>query len=142
MVSMSCTCIVLMSSAVVCCSVLHCTLLYFILSSCPLVYLHACPVTFLLICLPTFLPAHLLSDHPADLHSSHTTPLFFRGDNDPLDVCEIGLRILGLAEIVPVKILGTLCLIDGTYVLTHTQLYFDSYFTLQINSMLYLFSLF
>ena len=38
----------------------------------------------------------------------------FRGDNDPLDVCEIGLRILGLAEIVPVKILGTLCLIDGT----------------------------
>ena len=39
---------------------------------------------------------------------------FHRGDNDPLDVCEIGLRILGLAEIVPVKILGTLCLIDGT----------------------------
>ena len=40
--------------------------------------------------------------------------IFHRGDNDPLDVCEIGLRILGLAEIVPVKILGTLCLIDGT----------------------------
>ena len=35
-----------------------------------------------------------------------------RGDNDPLDVCEIGLRILGVAEICAVKILGTLCLID------------------------------
>ncbi len=35
-----------------------------------------------------------------------------KGDNDPLDVCEIGLRILKVAEVVPVKILGTLCLID------------------------------
>ena len=35
-----------------------------------------------------------------------------RGDNDPLDVCEIGLRIMKVAEVVPVKILGTLCLID------------------------------
>jgi inorganic pyrophosphatase len=35
-----------------------------------------------------------------------------RGDNDPLDVCEIGLRILGVGEIIPVKILGCLCLID------------------------------
>jgi len=35
-----------------------------------------------------------------------------RGDNDPLDVCEIGLRILGVGEITPVKILGCLCLID------------------------------
>ena len=35
-----------------------------------------------------------------------------RGDNDPLDVCEIGLRILGLGEVVPVKVLGCLCLID------------------------------
>lgn len=34
------------------------------------------------------------------------------GDNDPLDICEIGLRIMNLAEIAPVKILGTLCLID------------------------------
>lgn len=34
------------------------------------------------------------------------------GDNDPLDVCEIGLRILGVGEIVPVKVLGCLCLID------------------------------
>ena len=35
-----------------------------------------------------------------------------KGDNDPLDVCEIGLRIFGVAEVVPVKILGCLCLID------------------------------
>lgn len=35
-----------------------------------------------------------------------------KGDNDPLDVCEIGLRIMKVAEVVPVKILGTLCLID------------------------------
>jgi len=35
-----------------------------------------------------------------------------RGDNDPLDVCEIGLRILGVGEITSVKILGCLCLID------------------------------
>jgi inorganic pyrophosphatase len=39
------------------------------------------------------------------------------GDNDPLDVCEIGLRIMKVAEISPVKILGVLCLIDeGMYV--------------------------
>ena len=35
-----------------------------------------------------------------------------KGDNDPLDVCEIGLRIIPVADVVPVKILGTLCLID------------------------------
>lgn len=35
-----------------------------------------------------------------------------KGDNDPLDVCEIGLRIMRVAEVVSVKILGTLCLID------------------------------
>jgi len=35
-----------------------------------------------------------------------------KGDNDPLDVCEIGLRILGVAEVTPVKVLGVLCLID------------------------------
>lgn len=34
------------------------------------------------------------------------------GDNDPLDVCEIGLRIMKVAEISPVKVLGVLCLID------------------------------
>ena len=35
-----------------------------------------------------------------------------KGDNDPLDVCEIGLRILGVGEVAPEKILGTMCLID------------------------------
>lgn len=35
-----------------------------------------------------------------------------KGDNDPLDICEIGLRILKLAEITAVKVLGVLCLID------------------------------
>ena len=34
------------------------------------------------------------------------------GDNDPLDVCEIGLRIMRVGEVAPIKILGTLCLID------------------------------
>jgi inorganic pyrophosphatase len=34
------------------------------------------------------------------------------GDNDPLDVCEIGLRIVGVAEVRRVKVLGVLCLID------------------------------
>lgn len=34
------------------------------------------------------------------------------GDNDPLDVCEIGLRIVDTAEVRKVKILGVLCLID------------------------------
>jgi len=43
-------------------------------------------------------------------HKHHDAQAF--GDNDPLDVCEIGLRIFGVAEVVPVKILGCLCLID------------------------------
>jgi inorganic pyrophosphatase len=34
------------------------------------------------------------------------------GDNDPLDVCEIGIRIVPTAEVRQVKILGVLCLID------------------------------
>jgi len=34
------------------------------------------------------------------------------GDNDPLDVCEIGLGIVGVAEVRRVKVLGVLCLID------------------------------
>jgi inorganic pyrophosphatase len=41
-----------------------------------------------------------------DIHAGHP------GDNDPLDVCEIGLRIMKVAEISSVKILGVLCLID------------------------------
>jgi len=35
-----------------------------------------------------------------------------RGDNDPLDVCEIGLKIINPGSIRPVKILGVLCMID------------------------------
>lgn len=34
------------------------------------------------------------------------------GDNDPLDVCEIGLRIIPVGEVRQVKVLGILCLID------------------------------
>ena len=34
------------------------------------------------------------------------------GDNDPLDVCEIGMKILSVGEVCSVKILGVLCLID------------------------------
>ena len=35
-----------------------------------------------------------------------------RGDNDPVDVCEIGSKIVKTGEISPVKILGILCMID------------------------------
>lgn len=35
-----------------------------------------------------------------------------KGDNDPLDVCEIGYRVAKRGEIRKVKILGTLALID------------------------------
>jgi len=35
-----------------------------------------------------------------------------RGDNDPLDVCEIGSRIVKCGGIRPVKVLGILCMID------------------------------
>mmetsp|Transcript_17481 Transcript_17481/g.25252 ORF Transcript_17481/g.25252 Transcript_17481/m.25252 type:complete len:311 (+) Transcript_17481:104-1036(+) len=35
-----------------------------------------------------------------------------RGDNDPLDVCEIGARIVGVGAVRPVKVLGILCMID------------------------------
>jgi len=35
-----------------------------------------------------------------------------RGDNDPLDVCEIGLKIVNPGSIRPVKVLGVLCMID------------------------------
>ena len=34
------------------------------------------------------------------------------GDNDPLDVCEIGSRIHERGSVVRVKVLGTLGLID------------------------------
>jgi inorganic pyrophosphatase len=35
-----------------------------------------------------------------------------RGDNDPLDVCEIGARIIQPGSVRPVKVLGILCMID------------------------------
>lgn len=35
-----------------------------------------------------------------------------RGDNDPVDVCEIGLKIVEPGDVRPVKVLGILCMID------------------------------
>lgn len=35
-----------------------------------------------------------------------------KGDNDPIDVCEIGTRIAKTGEVKQVKVLGTLALID------------------------------
>ncbi|XP_049741543.1 inorganic pyrophosphatase 2, mitochondrial isoform X2 [Elephas maximus indicus] len=34
------------------------------------------------------------------------------GDNDPIDVCEIGSKVFSRGEVIPVKILGILALID------------------------------
>lgn len=36
----------------------------------------------------------------------------FPGDNDPLDVCEIGLRIVATGDVRQVKVLGVLAMID------------------------------
>lgn len=39
-----------------------------------------------------------------------------KGDNDPIDVIEIGYRVAQRGEVLQVKILGTIALIDeGTY---------------------------
>lgn len=35
-----------------------------------------------------------------------------KGDNDPIDVCEIGYRVAKRGEVIQVKVLGTLALID------------------------------
>lgn len=35
-----------------------------------------------------------------------------KGDNDPIDVCEIGTKTLQRGEVVPVKVLGVMALID------------------------------
>jgi len=35
-----------------------------------------------------------------------------KGDNDPIDICEIGYRVAKRGDIYPVKILGTIALID------------------------------
>jgi len=42
----------------------------------------------------------------------HPDAVGCRGDNDPVDVCEIGCRIIGTGDIRPVKVLGILCMID------------------------------
>lgn len=34
------------------------------------------------------------------------------GDNDPLDVCDIGLKVIKPGDVRPVKVLGVLCMID------------------------------
>lgn len=34
------------------------------------------------------------------------------GDNDPLDVCDIGLKVVKPGDVRPVKVLGVLCMID------------------------------
>ena len=36
----------------------------------------------------------------------------FTGDNDPIDVCEIGQRVATRGEVMQVKVLGTLALVD------------------------------
>ncbi|CAJ0962140.1 unnamed protein product [Ranitomeya imitator] len=36
----------------------------------------------------------------------------FGGDNDPIDVCDIGTKVCERGEVIKVKILGTLALID------------------------------
>lgn len=43
-------------------------------------------------------------------HKDNETSCF--GDNDPLDVVEMGSSILERAAVVQVKVLGSLCLID------------------------------
>jgi len=35
-----------------------------------------------------------------------------KGDNDPIDVCEIGSKVHKRGAVVPVKVLGVLALID------------------------------
>lgn len=42
----------------------------------------------------------------------HPDAMGCKGDNDPLDVCEIGLRIVNVGDVRPVKVLGVLCMID------------------------------
>ncbi len=36
----------------------------------------------------------------------------FKGDNDPVDVCELGSRVAATGEVYPVKLLGALGMID------------------------------
>lgn len=50
-------------------------------------------------------------EDPAFVHSDLTCE-GVGGDNDPLDVCEIGLRQIQVGEVRPCKVLGILCMID------------------------------
>ncbi|CAL1531652.1 unnamed protein product [Lymnaea stagnalis] len=44
---------------------------------------------------------------------AHVTPdTGAKGDSDPIDVCEIGHKIHSRGSVVPVKVLGVMCLID------------------------------
>ncbi|XP_072095212.1 inorganic pyrophosphatase-like [Mobula birostris] len=44
---------------------------------------------------------------------THTDDLTkYRGDNDPIDVCEIGTKVYERGEVIQVKVLGTLAMID------------------------------
>ncbi|KYO03276.1 putative inorganic pyrophosphatase [Plasmodium gaboni] len=43
---------------------------------------------------------------------TNNEPLFFNGDNDPLDIIDIGSASLKIGQVVPVKILGAFTLID------------------------------
>lgn len=63
---------------------------------------HCCLI---LSCLPT----QRTWEDPTHIHPD---TMGCRGDNDPLDVCEIGLKIVDCGEIRPVKVLGILCMID------------------------------
>lgn len=45
----------------------------------------------------------------------------YQGDNDPLDVCEIGLRIVATGDVRQVKVLGVLAMIDEGARQAHTH---------------------
>uniref|UniRef100_A0A8C3ISD4 inorganic diphosphatase n=1 Tax=Chrysemys picta bellii TaxID=8478 RepID=A0A8C3ISD4_CHRPI len=47
-------------------------------------------------------------EHPG--HKDENTGYY--GDNDPIDVCEIGSKVCSRGEVIKVKVLGTLALID------------------------------
>lgn len=46
----------------------------------------------------------------------------YQGDNDPLDVCEIGLRIVATGDVRQVKVLGVLAMIDEGATRTRRQI--------------------
>ncbi|MBN3302742.1 IPYR pyrophosphatase, partial [Amia calva] len=56
-------------------------------------------------CMPTTLVDNLITGHKDDDTGCC-------GDNDPIDVCEIGSKVCARGEVIKVKVLGTLALID------------------------------